>query len=184
MTDDKEPDPDQMLRTAMVRLLPRLRRFCLAITASPADADDLSQSTCERAIAKLDHWTPGTRLDSWLYRIAQNLHKNSIRDHANRRRILNDQAIFGPERVNEGSSPAGQIEAANLQQTLLALPCAQREVLILTCVEGYSYRECAALLNLPETTVTNRLYQARLHLRNVLDSELEEETSVKGSASA
>ena len=57
----------------MIELLPRLRRFAYALTGSMDHADDLVQDTCERALARMDQWTPGTRLDSWMYRIAQNL---------------------------------------------------------------------------------------------------------------
>lgn len=164
-------DPDQAIRRALVRMLPRLRRFCLALTASPADADDLCQSTCERAITRLDRWTPGTRLDSWLYRMAQNLQKNAARDRANRLRILDEQAQILEEGADGSAPSADGIEAIHMRRHLIALPQAQREVLVLICVEGHSYKECAELLDLPETTVTNRLFQARTSLRKAMEAD-------------
>lgn len=169
MTDPE--DPDQSVRQALVCFLPRLRRFCLALTASPADADDLCQSTCERAITRVDLWTPGTRLDSWLYRMAQNLHKNTARDRTNRLRILEEQTRALPDGGDEPASSADHIEVIHIRRHMLALPQVQREVLILICVEGHSYKECAELLDLSPATVTNRLFQARMSLRQMMEAE-------------
>src|SRR5262249_62413840 len=57
----------------MVEFLPRLRRFAIALTGDLDQGDDLVQETCLRALSRVDQWQPGTRLDSWMYRIAQNL---------------------------------------------------------------------------------------------------------------
>jgi RNA polymerase sigma-70 factor (ECF subfamily) len=56
-------------RSQLVELMPRLRRFAHGLTGTAADADDLVQSTLERALEKLDQWQPGTRLDSWMFQI-------------------------------------------------------------------------------------------------------------------
>ncbi|MBW2096394.1 MAG: hypothetical protein JRI80_16075 [Deltaproteobacteria bacterium] len=55
----------------IVALLPRLRRFALSLTSNKEDADDLVQAACERALSRQHQWQPGTRLDSWLFRIIQ-----------------------------------------------------------------------------------------------------------------
>jgi len=179
MIDLEGADPEQAFRRALIRLLPRLRRFCLALSASSADADDLCQSTLERAITRLDLWVPGTRLDSWLYRIAQNLHKNAVRDRVNRLRILDEHAA---EAIDEQTSPAG--EAGELRRHVLALPQAQREVVIMICVEGYSYKECADLLDLPESTITNRLFKARTSLREAIATAAPDDDAGARRASA
>ncbi|MBM3573809.1 MAG: RNA polymerase sigma factor, partial [Alphaproteobacteria bacterium] len=56
-------------RRDLVALIPRLRRFARGLTGAAADADDLVQAACERALARHGQWTPGTRLDSWVFRI-------------------------------------------------------------------------------------------------------------------
>jgi RNA polymerase sigma factor (sigma-70 family) len=81
-------DVEERIRSQMVALLPRLHRFALLLTGSRADADDLVQATCERAITRLNAWMPGTALDRWLFKIAHNLHRNQRRDHANRLRLV------------------------------------------------------------------------------------------------
>ena len=56
----------------IIELLPRLRRFAYSLTGDLDRADDLVQDTCLRALSSASQWQPGTRLDSWMYRIAQN----------------------------------------------------------------------------------------------------------------
>jgi len=184
MTDLTDPDPNQAIKTALVQLLPKLRRFCLALTASPADADDLCQSTLERAITRLDQWVPGTRLDSWLYRMAQNLHKNTVRDRSNRLRLLDEQATDVTAVGDDVPLPSNDAEASEVRRHVLALPQTHREVLILICVEGYSYKECAEHLGLPPTTVTNRLFQARMLLRKTMEGDAPDDDASDRRASA
>src|SRR5689334_25110785 len=71
----------------LTALLPRLRRFAHALTRSPADADDLTQMTVERALRSKDQWQPGTRLDSWLYRIMRNLWIDTVRSRSRKERL-------------------------------------------------------------------------------------------------
>jgi RNA polymerase sigma-70 factor, ECF subfamily len=52
------------VRSALVPLYPRLRRFAAALTGSLAEGDDLVQHACERALTRTYQWQPGTRLDS------------------------------------------------------------------------------------------------------------------------
>src|SRR2546430_11727721 len=66
-------DESSSLEGQLTALLPRLRRFAHALSRDSADADDLTQATIERALRSREQWQPGTRLDSWLYRIMRNL---------------------------------------------------------------------------------------------------------------
>ena len=58
--------------TEMIGCLPRLRRFALALTGAPDTADDLVQETCLRALSRAEQFQQGSRLDSWMFKIAQN----------------------------------------------------------------------------------------------------------------
>jgi RNA polymerase sigma-70 factor (ECF subfamily) len=49
------------------------------MTGDLDQADDLVQETCMRALARVAQWQPGTRLDSWMYRIAQNIWLDRLR---------------------------------------------------------------------------------------------------------
>ena len=67
------------VRHEMILLLPRLRRFARALAGSREDADDLVQAACERALRAIDSWEPGSRLDSWMFRILRNLWIDQLR---------------------------------------------------------------------------------------------------------
>ena len=60
------------IKVEMVALVPRLRRFAYAITGSQDEGEDLVQAACVKALDRLDQFKPGTRLDSWMFRIGAN----------------------------------------------------------------------------------------------------------------
>ena len=57
----------------LLAILPRLRRFAASLSHDRADGDDLCQAALEKGLRARDQWQPGTRLDSWMYRIMRNL---------------------------------------------------------------------------------------------------------------
>src|SRR5580698_8837663 len=80
----------EAIRSQMVQLLPRLRRFAIALTGSAADGDDLLQDTVERALRGLHQWEPGTRLDNWMFRIAKNRYIDNRRRNRRSRLVMMD----------------------------------------------------------------------------------------------
>ncbi|NIA67723.1 RNA polymerase sigma factor [Pelagibius litoralis] len=160
-----------MLRDEIVALLPQLRRFAYGLAGSVPDGDDLVQATCERAIANLEKWEKGTRLDSWMYRIAQNLHFNALRDGKTRARHL---AVIGSESqwsLDGEKQQEDRFALTAVRRFIDRLPEEQRIVLLLICVEGRSYREVSQITGLPVGTVTSRLGRARSAMRGYLEEE-------------
>jgi RNA polymerase sigma-70 factor (ECF subfamily) len=152
---------EDQLRAQMMALLPRLRRFALALTSRPSEADDLVQDTVERALRNLNQFVPDTRMDSWMFRIAQNLWIDRLRANKVRAGTVNDlteaeNLAFDGERAAEAHSML-----AATMRALKELPQEQREVVALVLIDGISYREAAAILELPIGTVTSRLARAR-----------------------
>lgn len=149
------------IRSQMIELLPRLRRFAFALTGDKDKADDLVQDTCERALAHLEQWKPGTSLDSWMYRIAQNI---SV-DHHRRRKSQ------GSESSLEEAEDLMGLDGRNVTETRLTLaavtdgiarlPAEQKVLVAMVCVEGISYKEAAGILDIPIGTVMSRLSRAR-----------------------
>src|SRR5215475_15831974 len=76
------------VRQELVAMMPRLRRFARSLTRNADEADDLVQSALERALRNLDGWTPGTRLDAWMFRIMKNCWIDEIRSKTVRDRVL------------------------------------------------------------------------------------------------
>jgi RNA polymerase sigma-70 factor (ECF subfamily) len=148
----------------LAALLPRLRRFAHALSRNSGDADDLVQASLERALRSRDQWQPGTRLDSWLYRITRNLWIDTVRARSRREKF----EAPAEEGENVGSDPRGGMEARlDLQRVMTVmqrLPEEQREVVALIVIEGFGYRETAEMLDLPIGTVSSRLVRGRTAL--------------------
>ncbi len=151
----------------MVALLPRLRRFARVQTNSMEEADDLVQSTVERALDRSDQWRPGTRLDSWMFCIMKNIRLTQLRKRTEFARGSQDDndikfSVDGVRCIE------AKLMLNEVQQAFAGLPEAQREILYLVCVEGLPYKETADVLNIPIGTVMSRLARARLALHQRL----------------
>ncbi len=119
----------------------------------------------------LDKWEPGTRLDSWLFRIARN---TWIDD---RRRAHNSK---GHEDIGEMIELAGddgiataeaRAEARLVRAAVDRLPPDQRDVVALVMLEELSYREAADVLGVPIGTVMSRLSRAKAALAKQIRGE-------------
>ncbi|MCV0425554.1 MAG: sigma-70 family RNA polymerase sigma factor [Roseibium sp.] len=155
----------------MIRLLPKLRSFALRLCRNPDQADDLVQTTCERAIRSLDQFDPATRLDSWMFRILQNLYFNSVRDSSNRARLFDLAMLDFEESFDGAKAAASSLELQKVQAFIGRLEEDNRQVLLKIAIEGQSYKEVAEELGVPIGTVTSRLARARLKLREFLESK-------------
>jgi RNA polymerase sigma factor (sigma-70 family) len=148
----------------LTALLPRLRRFAHSLSRNSADADDLTQQTVERALRARIQWQPGTRLDSWLFKIMRNLWIDTARARA-RREVREAPAELA---ALQGEDPRDAIDAAvDLRRMMAAmqrLPQEQREVVALILIEGFGYREVSEMLGLPIGTVSSRLVRGRTAL--------------------
>jgi len=124
----------------------------------------LTQATIERALRSRDQWQPGTKLDSWCYRIMRNLWIDTAR--ASSRKTAREAPE--EEGLNVGLDPREAMDAAvDLRRIMAAmsrLPDEQREVVALILVEGFGYREVSEMLGLPIGTVSSRLVRGRTAL--------------------
>lgn len=153
------------IQTQIVALLPRLRRFARGLAGSADAADDLVQGACEKALAGIDGYRPGTRLDSWMYRILHNLW---IDQHRRTRPTVGTDAITDLPGDDGRRTAESRIELAKVRTLIQALPTDQRDVLILVCLENFTYREAAGILDVPVGTVMSRLSRARTALADGL----------------
>jgi RNA polymerase sigma-70 factor, ECF subfamily len=155
---------DNRFHLDLVALIPRMRRFAYALTGSIHDGDELVQAACERALRNAERFRSGTRMDSWLYRIVQNLWRDSLRRSRSRGDEIDpDLAALSDHglavRVAEDRMTLDRVRAL-----VAALPHEQRMVLALVAIEGLSYRDAAEVLDVPVGTVMSRLSRARARL--------------------
>lgn len=148
----------------LAALLPRMRRFAHALSRNSADADDLTQASIERALRSKGQWQPGSRLDSWLYRIMRNLWIDTARARGRKEKM----EAPPDEAEAVGEDPSGGMNAAiDLKRIMAAierLPNEQREIVALILIEGFGYREVSEMLDLPIGTVSSRLVRGRTAL--------------------
>ena len=144
-------------------VFPRLWRYCLALTSNRTSADDLAQATCLRALEKSVQFEVGTNLDRWLFRIAQRTWLNELRATAVRRGG-GMASVDEIEMVDQKPSPESNLLTREVLLEVLALPEAQRSMVMLVYVEGYSYAQAAEIAEIPIGTVMSRLAAARSKL--------------------
>lgn len=154
----------------------------LRMTRNPSDAEDLVQESMARAYAGLRHFTPGTNPRAWLFRILSNTFINGYRKRQ-REPVHVLSAEFdsllsgvpgcmpaGPGRSSPSAEDAvlGEFAYSDVRQAIDELPECYRAAVYLADVEGYPYREVAAMLGVPIGTVMSRLHRARGRLRKRL----------------
>jgi RNA polymerase sigma-70 factor (ECF subfamily) len=155
----------------LAALLPRLRRFGRLLTGHAQDADDLVQLALERAWQHQARWEPGTRLDSWVFRIMQNAWIDEVRARQRQSRVLvsvDDETLAETGAGPDSPSPA---DALAVRQAVSRLSEDHRAAVALVLVEGLSYKEAADALGVPIGTLTSRLARAREQLQNLLSPE-------------
>jgi RNA polymerase sigma-70 factor (ECF subfamily) len=142
-------------------LLPRLRRFAHALSRNHADADDLCQVALEKALNARASWVPGTRMDSWMYRIMRNawIDTARVRTRAAQTFVAEDAGATVAGDASE-SVEAGVLRG-DIARAMQALPDEQREAVALVLVEGFAYKEAADVLGIPMGTLTSRLVRGR-----------------------
>ncbi|MCW3834453.1 RNA polymerase sigma factor [Sphingomonas canadensis] len=141
-------------------MLPRLRRFARSLSHDAADAEDLAQAALEKALKARAQWQPGTRMDSWMYRIMRNTWIDTVRSRTRAAETFLPEAA-GAGIADESSRIEVQVGAREIHAAMNALPDEQREAVALVLVEGLAYKEAAEVLDVPIGTLTSRLVRGR-----------------------
>jgi RNA polymerase sigma-70 factor, ECF subfamily len=164
-----EPGSQQATWQALLALRPRLRRFACGLTGSLEEADDLVQAVYQRAIERHGQWEPGTRLHSWVFKIAHSLWISGKRRAAvrtGRGEPVDPDTLVGCD--GERAMQA-RLTLADVRRLVAGLPQEQRAALMLVAVDGLPYAEAAGILGVPPGTVASRVARARLALVAALD---------------
>lgn len=143
----------------MTQCVPALRRYANALTHDRDSADDLVQDCLERAIRKRALWQPGGPLRPWLYRVLTNVWRNNLRSRSRRpAQVPIDEFA---EQLVVPAAQGGRVALAEMARAIERLSPEHREALLLVVVEGLSYAEAAAVLEVPQGTLMSRLGRAR-----------------------
>ncbi len=156
-----EADFERLYRNTYRRILGTL----VTLVRDETTAEDCAQETFERAYRKWKSWRPDAPAEAWLHRIAINV---AISDRRHNRLREAGELVKRLGRPVSGADPAQVAERSDVIRAIKKLPTKQAAALVLRHYHGYSNREIASALGVPEQTVASRLGAARKHLQVVL----------------
>lgn len=147
----------------------RVYRLAYRLSGNPQDAEDLTQETFIRVFRSLQSYQPGT-FEGWLHRITTNLFLDMVR---RRGRIRMEALPEDYDRVPATDPDPEQIYhdaqlGADLQAALDSLAPEFRAAVVLCDIEGLSYEEIGATLDVKLGTVRSRIHRGRQAIREYL----------------
>lgn len=150
----------------------RLVNYIRAMLWQHADAEDVAQEVFIRAYRALGRFRGQSSFKTWLYQIAT----NTARTHLAKRRGRAEDPVgsfsqndaVSARAVSPDDVEARVVQRDRIDRALAALPEDQRQAVVLRDVEGFDYREIAAMLDIPIGTVESRIFRGRQRLRELL----------------
>lgn len=144
----------------------RIYQLTYRVTGNPEDAWDAAQEAFVRAFRSLKAFRGDAAFSTWLHRIAVNAALDIVRRRPPAADPLDAVASMTVESVDHA------VEQREIQRRIQAaisrLPYDQRVAVVLRDVQGLSYGEIAAVVQVPVGTVRSRLSRAREALRHAL----------------
>lgn len=161
-TPGSAEDFDRLYRASYQRVLYSL----LAVLRDYSAAEDCAQETFVRAYRAWRDWKPDAPAEAWLHRIALNVASSYRRWHR-LREVSEVVRRLGEPRV-EATTPDLALRS-DLLEALRRLPPDQAATIVMRHHHGYTNREIATALGVPESTVASRLAAAKRRLRQELE---------------
>jgi RNA polymerase sigma-70 factor (ECF subfamily) len=176
LTERTDPPPRAFEELLAQHVDPLYRTALRLAGGRPADAEDLLQDACLRAFERFGSLRRAEAGRSWLFTILIRTHLNRERSRRRRPETLEADLEEGAFELALARWPSATPEdifareqlADQLRAAIGTLDGDLRAVVCLVDVEGFSHREVAEMLRVPEGTVASRLFRARRELRDRL----------------
>jgi len=159
----------------------QLYSHALRLTHNTSDAEDLVQETYLKGYRAFEKFEEGTNLRAWLFRILTNSYINHYRK---KQRSFEEEDLEDLEdmylyrRLSDTATGSfgmsaedmlfENLTAEEVKDAVEALPTRYREAVLLSDVHGFSYKEIAEILDIPQGTVMSRLHRGRAKLQKEL----------------
>ncbi|MHB8312955.1 MAG: RNA polymerase sigma factor [Candidatus Dormibacteria bacterium] len=157
---------------------PRIFATLVTILRDREAAEDCAQEAYLRAFGAWKHWKRDAPAEAWVHRIALNV----AFSHGRRERLREvGELVRRLGRPEPPSDPASEV-GSPLLAALGQLPPKQAAVVVLRHLHGYSNREIAISMGIPEATVASRLAKAKARLRALLNQGRPTEMVTLGEA--
>lgn len=141
-----------------------LFRVAMYLKRDRGKAEDLVQETMMQALKSFHRYEPGTNCKAWLTTIMYNTHYKQLRKQSNFKLVDDPEEKIMGTLVFEPSIPQRLTDEAVIE-AVKKVPEIFREVILLSDVEDFSYKEIASVLDIPMGTVMSRLHRGRKLLR-------------------
>jgi RNA polymerase sigma-70 factor (ECF subfamily) len=164
-----EPASSCSVNDQILACLPHLRAFARSLASDRDRADDLVQSTIQRALGIAGQLTPGTNFKGWIFTILRNLYFGKL--CSNRHDIPIDEANLDSHATQP--MQLARPEFNEFRRFFNALSAEQREALVLVDAAGFTYAAAAAMCGSPIGTIKSRVSRARSELGRLLNVEAE-----------
>ena len=165
-------DFDRLYRATYQRVYASL----VLILRNPTAAEDAAQEGYLRAFKAWKTWKQEAPAEAWLYRIAMNV----AFTHRRRERLYEIGEVIRRLGRPKETDPT-EVMQPDLVRELRALPPKQAAALVLRHLHGFTNREIAAAIGVPERTVASRLAAAKARLRARLGDRFEAGLGTSGS---
>ncbi|MCA8952379.1 MAG: RNA polymerase sigma factor [Planctomycetes bacterium] len=151
----------------VVRYSRSVRAVCLARTGRREDLDDLVQEAFLRAFRGLSRLADPDRFGAFLHRIAHNISIDRVR-RAGREPVATDGVDLAAPAQAEAVADVREERLEHMRRQVGRLPLALREAVMLFYFEQKPMAEIAAMLEITEGAVNQRLHRARQQLKQAL----------------
>jgi RNA polymerase sigma-70 factor (ECF subfamily) len=162
-------------------LLPQadaLYNFAYHLTYNEDDANDLVQDTYFKALRFMNKYEVGTNPKAWLFTILKNAFINEYRKKSKQPNKVDYEEIVNFHQEEEGTNYSSYMDLrVEMFENMMGdevtiaindLPEDFRTVILLCDIEGFTYEEIAAIIDIPLGTVRSRLHRARNLLKEKL----------------
>ena len=166
---------EEAFRELVRRLEPKVAATVIGMVGPGPEAEDIGQETFVRFYKALHAFRGDSAVASYVIRIAINLCKDERLRRKRRAQYFTDA---NPEQLSDVPDPREKADGISardfVQRSLQKLSHEYREVIVLRLMDGFSTRETAEILGLPEGTVTSRLARGQIKLRDIMEPMLKE----------
>ena len=164
---------DQLIKGFAENYMEKLFYFCLKKTGSNTEAEDLTQDVALQIITALDKGTIPTSFSAWVWQIARNRYSVWAKEKHNRNESVTSSDISDYEIEDASENILDEMihteQMALLRRELAFIKSDYRNIVVAYYIENRSIRDIASSLSLSENAVKQRLFRARIILKEGMD---------------
>ncbi len=156
----------------------KLLRYVVRISGvSYEDAENLLQVIFIKVYRNINEYDERWDFSGWIYRIAHNVVIDEFRKSKKEMSNVSlddEEYVSILDTISDGNSPHHELKSNELkscvQKAISHLPAEYREIILLRCIEGYSYEAISDILKIPIGTASTLVNRARKQLRTLLET--------------